>query len=93
MSLNPQSILSAIFPRTLFVLLGKELRGFFLSPIAYVVLGLVMMLGAFSFTAALTDPGFISSWCSAVPPRTVIQTTVTRVGTSVTASPTCPPYK
>ena len=55
MSFNPQSILSAIFPRTLFVLLGKELKGFFLSPIAYVVLGLVMLLGAFSFTAALTD--------------------------------------
>ena len=47
--------LQAIFPRNLFILLGKELRGFFLSPIAYVVLGLVMVLGGFSFTAALTD--------------------------------------
>ncbi|MFT4551285.1 MAG: ABC-2 type transport system permease protein [Pseudoalteromonas tetraodonis] len=47
--------MQSIFPRNLFVLLSKELRGFFLSPIAYVVLGLVMVLGGFSFTAALTD--------------------------------------
>ena len=47
--------LNNFFPRSLFVLLGKELRSFFLSPIAYVVLGLVMVLGGFSFTAALTD--------------------------------------
>lgn len=48
-------ILAAVLPRSFVVLLGKELRGFFLSPIAYVVLGLVMVLGGFSFTAALTD--------------------------------------
>ena len=48
-------ILDKVFPRSLFVLLAKELRGFFLSPIAWVVLGLVMLLGGFSFTAALTD--------------------------------------
>ena len=48
-------LIQTLFPRNLFVLLAKELRGFFLSPIAYVVLGLVMVLGGFSFTAALTD--------------------------------------
>jgi len=40
--------------RILFILLGKELRAFFLSPIAYVVIALVMILTGFSFKAALT---------------------------------------
>ena len=55
MPLNLQSIRSVVLPRNLFILLGKELRGFFLSPIAYAVLGLVMVLGSYSFTVALTD--------------------------------------
>ncbi len=37
------------------VLFVKELRAFFLSPVAWVVLTLVMLLNGFSFTAALTD--------------------------------------
>jgi ABC-2 type transport system permease protein len=37
------------------ILLMKELRSFFLSPVAWVVLGLVMLLNGFSFTAALDD--------------------------------------
>ena len=37
------------------VLLLKELRSFFLSPIAWVVLALVMLLNGFSFTTALED--------------------------------------
>ena len=37
------------------VLLGKELRSFFFSPIAWVVLALVMLLNGLSFTAALAD--------------------------------------
>jgi len=55
MSEKLQDILEVIFPRNLLVLLVKELRSFFLSPIAYVVLCLVMVLGGFSFVAALTD--------------------------------------
>ncbi len=39
--------------RCFFILLKKELRGFFLSPVAYVVLALVMVLNGFSFRAAL----------------------------------------
>ncbi len=41
--------------RIFIILLGKELRGFFLSPIAWVVMGLVMVLNGFSFSAAMTD--------------------------------------
>ena len=37
------------------ILLGKELRSFFFSPIAWVVLALVMLLNGLSFTAALAD--------------------------------------
>lgn len=37
------------------VLLVKELRSFFFSPVAWVVLTLVMLLNGFSFTAALAD--------------------------------------
>ena len=37
------------------VLLSKELRSFFFSPIAWVVLTLVMLLNGLSFTAALAD--------------------------------------
>lgn len=37
------------------VLYLKELRSFFFSPIAWIVLGLVMVLNGFSFTAAITD--------------------------------------
>jgi ABC-2 type transport system permease protein len=40
--------------RILFILSGKELRAFFLSPVAYVVIALVMVLTGFSFKAALT---------------------------------------
>jgi ABC-2 type transport system permease protein len=39
--------------RLFWILLVKELRGFFVSPIAYVVLGLVMLLNGFFFRAAL----------------------------------------
>ena len=39
--------------RCFFILLKKELRGFFVSPIAYVVIALVMVLNGFSFRAAL----------------------------------------
>jgi len=37
------------------VLFVKEVRSFFLSPVAWVVLTLVMLLNGFSFTAALED--------------------------------------
>jgi ABC-2 type transport system permease protein len=37
------------------ILFIKEFRSFFLSPVAWVVLALVMLLNGFSFTAALTD--------------------------------------
>lgn len=40
--------------RILVILFGKELRAFFFSPIAYVVIALVMVLTGFSFKAALT---------------------------------------
>lgn len=40
--------------RCFFILLKKELRGFFVSPVAYVVLALVMILNGFSFRAALS---------------------------------------
>ncbi|MEM0895343.1 MAG: ABC transporter permease subunit [Verrucomicrobiota bacterium] len=41
--------------RVFLILLVKELRGFFLSPIAWVVMGLVMILNGFSFSSAMTD--------------------------------------
>ncbi|MEM9478234.1 MAG: ABC transporter permease subunit [Verrucomicrobiota bacterium] len=41
--------------RVFLILLFKELRGFFLSPIAWVVMGLVMVLNGFSFSSAMTD--------------------------------------
>ena len=37
------------------VLYAKEVKSFFLSPVAWVVLTLVMLLNGFSFTAALED--------------------------------------
>lgn len=40
--------------RTFFILLGKELRGFFLSPIAYIVLALFMVISGFCFSQAIT---------------------------------------
>ena len=40
--------------RILTILFGKEMRAFFLSPVAYVVIALVMVLTGFSFKAALT---------------------------------------
>ena len=40
--------------RVFYILLVKELRAFFLSPIAYVVIGLGMVLNGFSFTSAMT---------------------------------------
>jgi ABC-2 type transport system permease protein len=40
--------------RVFFILLGKELRQFFLSPLAYVILLLVMLLGGISFYAAVS---------------------------------------
>ena len=35
-------------------MLSKELKGFFLSPVAYVVMGLVMVLNGFSFTSGMS---------------------------------------
>lgn len=40
--------------RTLWVLFKKELRGFFISPVAYVVIALVMVQTGISFRAALS---------------------------------------
>ena len=40
--------------RTFWVLLKKELRGFFVSPVAYIVIALVMVQTGFSFRAALS---------------------------------------
>ncbi|MEZ5302752.1 MAG: ABC transporter permease [Verrucomicrobiales bacterium] len=40
--------------RVFTVLFGKEIKAFFLSPIAYVVLALVMVINGFSFKAAMT---------------------------------------
>lgn len=40
--------------RLLWILLKKELRAFFVSPVAYVVLALVMVLSGYSFRAALS---------------------------------------
>jgi ABC-2 type transport system permease protein len=39
--------------RLLWVIIKKELRSFFVSPVAYIVLALVMMLSGYSFHAAL----------------------------------------
>lgn len=54
--------------RTFWTLLKKELRGFFVSPVAYIVLALVMVLGGVSFKAALSilesapSEGSIVTW-------------------------------
>ncbi len=54
--------------RIFWVLLKKELRAFFVSPVAYVVLALVMVLNGFAFRAALSilesapSEGSIVSW-------------------------------
>ncbi len=40
--------------RCFFILLSKELRAFFVSPVAYVVLALVMVLNGMSFRAAIS---------------------------------------
>lgn len=40
--------------RTFLILLGKELRSFFLSPVAYIVLALFMVISGFSFSQAIT---------------------------------------
>ena len=54
--------------RTFWVLLKKEVRSFFVSPMAYIVLALVMVLNGFSFRAALSvlesapSEGSIVSW-------------------------------
>jgi ABC-2 type transport system permease protein len=54
--------------RCFFILLNKELWGFFVSPVAYVVLALAMVLNGFSFRAALSilesapSEGSIVTW-------------------------------
>jgi ABC-2 type transport system permease protein len=54
--------------RVYWVLLKKELRAFFVSPMAYIVLALVMVLNGFSFRAALSvlesapSEGSIVTW-------------------------------
>ena len=54
--------------RCFFILLSKELRAFFVSPVAYVVLALVMVLNGFSFRAGLailegeSSGGSIVTW-------------------------------
>jgi ABC-2 type transport system permease protein len=54
--------------RCFLILLNKELWGFFVSPVAYVVLALVMVLNGFSFRAALNilesapSEGSIVTW-------------------------------
>lgn len=41
--------------RTFLVLLGKELRSFFFSPVAYIVLALFMVISGFSFSQAISN--------------------------------------
>lgn len=54
--------------RTFHILLKKELKAFFVSPVAYIVLALVMILSGFSFRAALAvleaapSEGSIVTW-------------------------------
>ena len=54
--------------RIFWILLKKELHAFFVSPVAYVVLALVMVLNGFAFRAALSvlesapSEGSIVSW-------------------------------
>jgi ABC-2 type transport system permease protein len=54
--------------RCFFILLKKELRSFFVSPVAYIVLALVMVLNGLSFRAALNilesapSEGSIVTW-------------------------------
>lgn len=51
----PFNCLKNFAMRVFFILLHKELRSFFWSPIAWVVLALVMLLNGFSFAAAMTN--------------------------------------
>ena len=59
--------------RTFFILLGKELRQFFLSPQAYVVLLLFMLINGVSFYASIsaltrtTSGGSLVSWMFRTP--------------------------
>ena len=46
--------------RVFWVLFKKELRAFFVSPMAYIVLALVMVLNGFSFRAALSVRSMVS---------------------------------
>ncbi len=54
--------------RTFWVLLKKEVKAFFVSPVAFIVLALLMVLNGFSFRAALTvletapSEGSIVTW-------------------------------
>lgn len=54
--------------RSFFILLARELRSFFYSPVAYVVIALVMVINGFSFRAAIAilergpQQGSIVSW-------------------------------
>ena len=52
--------------RTYLILLGKELRGFFLSPVAWVVLALFMAITGLSFSGAVRDLGDKSQYQSVV---------------------------
>jgi ABC-2 type transport system permease protein len=59
--------------RTFFILLGKELRQFFLSPQAYIVLLLFMLIGGVSFYASIsaltraTSAGSLVTWMFRTP--------------------------
>ena len=52
--------------RTYLILLGKELRGFFLSPVAWVVLALFMAITGISFSWAVRDLAEKPQWNSVV---------------------------
>src|SRR5207253_2938644 len=52
--------------RTYLILLGKELRGFFLSPVAWVVLALFMAITGLSFSGAVRDLADKSQFISVV---------------------------
>ena len=43
--------------RTFLILLGKELRAYFLSPVAYIILALFMVISGFSFSQAISILG------------------------------------
>ncbi|MGI8605432.1 MAG: ABC transporter permease [Verrucomicrobiales bacterium] len=59
--------------RVFWILLGKELRHFFLSPLAYVILVLFMLINGVSFYAAIsaltrsTSAGSIVTWMFSTP--------------------------